>query len=86
MKLLVAIASYGTSNDRYLKRLVEEYRSMSYGVDIVVLSNVAKPVEGAEVRVGMPTKDPWSLPFAHKQVLAIESMTTTSSSIPKTTH
>src|SRR5215467_11650345 len=70
MKILVAITSYGTANDKYLMRLIEEYRSMSHDVDIVVLSNIAKSVDGVEVRVGMPTKDPWSLPFAHKQVLA----------------
>jgi SAM-dependent methyltransferase len=70
MKILVAITSYGKANDKYLMRLIEEYRSMSHNVDIVVLSNIAKSVDGAEVRVGLPTRDPWSLPFAHKQVLA----------------
>src|ERR1700688_3328102 len=70
-KLLVAIASYGTSNDRYLARLIEEYRSMSYSVDVVVLSNIKKPVPaGVELVVGLPTKDPWSLPFGHKKLFA----------------
>jgi len=71
MKILVAIANYGQANDAYLSRLIAEYRSMSHAVDIVVLSNIAKDwLKGVEVKVGLPTKDPWSLPFAHKQVLA----------------
>ena len=41
-RVLVALASYGTSNDEYLARLIEEYRSMSFQVDIVVLSNIPK--------------------------------------------
>jgi uncharacterized protein (UPF0371 family) len=39
LRILVVLASYGISNDRYLLRLIEEYRSMSFFVDIVVLSN-----------------------------------------------
>lgn len=71
MKLLVAIASHGLGNDRYLRRLIHEYRSMSLEVDIVVLSNLQKPVpEGVEVLVGAPARDPWSLPFGHKQLFA----------------
>lgn len=71
MKILVAIASHGTRNDEYLSRLIREYRSMSYSVDIVVLSNIQKPVPaGVELLVGLPTKDPWSLPFGHKKLFA----------------
>src|SRR3954447_11602666 len=71
MKILVAIANYGTGNDKYLAQVVSEYRSMKRDIDFVVLSNVNKNVgEGIEVKVGLPTKDPWSLPFAHKRVLA----------------
>lgn len=70
-RLLVVIASYGAGHEEYLRRLVEEYRSMSYQVHIVVTSNLQKPVpEGVEVVMGMPTSDPWSLPFAHKKILA----------------
>src|SRR4029077_4966869 len=68
---LVAIASYGISNDHYLAQVVKEYRSMLFGVDIVVLSNIHKEVgPGVELVVGLPTKDPWSLPFGHKKVFA----------------
>lgn len=72
MKTLVAIANYGTKNDKYVKMLIEEYRSMTkYNVDIVVLSNISKNLgPEVEVIVGLPIKDPWSLPFGHKQLFA----------------
>lgn len=70
ISVLVALASYGTSNDRYLKRLVHEYRSMPFDVDIVVVSNLDKSALGVECRVGIPNKNPWSLPFAHKKIFA----------------
>lgn len=69
-RILVALASYGTSNDRYLERLIHEYRSMPFDIDIVVLSNIDKSAPGVECRVGFPNKNPWSLPFAHKQLFA----------------
>ncbi len=71
MKILVAIASYGTRNDSYLARIIEEYRSMPFKVDIVVLSNISKKTaEGVELTIGLPTKNPWSLPFGHKKLFA----------------
>lgn len=36
IRLLVAIANYGHGNDHYLGRLLDEYRSMSLDVDVVV--------------------------------------------------
>lgn len=69
-RVLVGIASYGTAQDHFLKRLIEEYRRIPLPVDIVVLTNAPKPVEGAEVVVGLPSKDPYSLPFAHKELFA----------------
>jgi 2-polyprenyl-3-methyl-5-hydroxy-6-metoxy-1,4-benzoquinol methylase len=70
-KILVAIASYGHGNDRFLAQLIREYRSMPFEIDIVVLSNIAKDC-GPDVKVvvGLPSKDPWSLPFAHKEIFA----------------
>lgn len=42
---------------------------MSFVVDIVVLSNIDKEVApGVEVLVGLPAKDPWSLPFVHQPI------------------
>ena len=72
MKILVAIASHGTRNEHYLLQLVQQYQSMSFDVDIVVLSNVAKNVASkVEVCVvDLRGKDPWSLPFPHKRIFA----------------
>src|ERR1700722_773383 len=73
MKTLAVIANYGTGNDRYLSQVLDEYRSMrdAFDVDLVVTSNVAKQLgEDVEVIVGLPTKNPRSLPFAHKQIFA----------------
>jgi hypothetical protein len=70
-KLLVVIASYGSNQDKFMEVLVREYMKMPYRTHVVVVSNVDKSVpDGAELIVGMPTKDPWSLPFAHKKVMA----------------
>jgi hypothetical protein len=68
-RVLVVIASYGRRNDAYLRRLIDEYRKMSFQVDIAVLSNLDKPLPtGVELLVGMPSPNPWSLPFAHKRL------------------
>ena len=76
MKILAAIANYGTENDRYLARVVEEYRGMRDDVDIVVTSNIPKNLgRDVEVVVGLPSKDPWSLGFAHKRIFAERSAT-----------
>src|SRR5690242_11765118 len=71
MKILVAIANYGRGNDKYLSRVLDEYRSFQDDVHIVVCTNLEKDLGAdVEVVVGLPTRDPWSLPFAHKRVLA----------------
>ena len=71
MRVLIVIASYGAKNDPFLRQLVDEYRSMRYSVEIVVLSNAVKAEErGFKTVVGLPTKDPWSLPFGHKKIFA----------------
>lgn len=70
-RLLVAIASYGMAGNKYLARLIDEYRSMSLDPHIVVVSNVQKSLpRGVELKIGLPTRNPWSLPWAHKKVLA----------------
>jgi len=44
---------------------------MPFRADIVVCSNLHKEVaEGVELIVGLPSKDPWSLPFVHKHIFA----------------
>ncbi len=69
MKILVAIANYGTKNAEYVKLLIKEYKAMTFDVDIVVLCEVSKDF-GPDVTeiVGLPTKDPWSLPFGHRKL------------------
>lgn len=69
MKILVTIANYGTQNDQYLERVLGEYRAMPYEIRFIVVSNLEKDFgPDVEVRVGLPSKDPWSLPFAHKPI------------------
>jgi len=55
----------------FFYNVIKEYQSMSHCVDIVVLSNIPKEFgPGIEVKVGLPSKDPWSLPFGHKKLFA----------------
>ncbi|HXT42302.1 MAG TPA: class I SAM-dependent methyltransferase [Candidatus Angelobacter sp.] len=71
LRLLVAIASYGQKNIPFLKKIIQNYKSMAMDVDIVVLSEAPKDVgAGVEIVVGLPDKNPWSLPFAHKAEMA----------------
>src|SRR6266550_1843219 len=70
-KTLVVIACYGSGNDRFLERVIKEYRSMPFDIDIVVCSNIPKDLgPDIEVIVGLPTSNPRSLPFAPRRVLA----------------
>ena len=44
---------------------------MPCNTHITVLSNVPKELgPNVEVAVGLPTKDPWSLPFGHKKIFS----------------
>ena len=71
MKIMVAIVNYGLKNAEYAKQLIQEYRSMPFEVDIFVLSESPKDYgSNVTVLVGLPEKDPWSLPFAHKKLFA----------------
>jgi 2-polyprenyl-3-methyl-5-hydroxy-6-metoxy-1,4-benzoquinol methylase len=70
IRLLVAIASYGLKNLDLLKRIIHRYHSMTIDVDVVVVSNEPKELDGVKVVVGLPSKNPWSLPFAHKPIFA----------------
>lgn len=71
MNVLVVIANYGTGHQQYLSRLIQEYRSMPYHIDITVLSDISKAVPpGVSLIVALPTKNPWSLPHGHKQIFA----------------
>lgn len=71
LRLLVVIANHGSANQKYLSRVIGEYRAMPYLTHIVVLSNIPKDLgPDVEVIVGLPARDPWSLPFGHKQIMA----------------
>lgn len=73
-RILVCIASYGRANDTYLTTLIAAYRGLPYVTHIVVLSNVSKYLgNDVEVLVGLPTRNPWSLPFGHKRIFAERS-------------
>jgi 2-polyprenyl-3-methyl-5-hydroxy-6-metoxy-1,4-benzoquinol methylase len=68
-RLLVAIASFGERNLSFLNRVIRRYRSMNLDVEVVVVSEARKKLDaGVKVVVGLPSKNPWSLPFAHKKV------------------
>ncbi len=71
IKMLIAIASYGCMNDRYLERVVDEYRRMSFEVNIVIHSDIKKhAAHGVKVVTGLPFRDACSLPYAHKSLFA----------------
>lgn len=71
VRLLAVIACYGNKNIEFLKKVVYGYQTMSINVDVVVISEAQKDI-GAKVElvVGQPSKNPWSLPFAHKKIFA----------------
>ena len=70
-RLLVAIASHGEKNNAFLQRIIQNYQSLPMDVDIVVVSESPKTLDPrVRVVVGLPSPNPWSLPFAHKPVFA----------------
>jgi 2-polyprenyl-3-methyl-5-hydroxy-6-metoxy-1,4-benzoquinol methylase len=71
VRLLVVIASYGEKNLEFLKDIIRRYRSMAMKVDIVVASEASKNLDaGVKVIVGLPSRNPHSLPFAHRRIFA----------------
>ena len=71
LRLLVAVASYGEGHLEYLRRIIHTYQSMDLDVDVVVFSEAPKELgPNVEVTVGLPAKNPWTLPFAHKALFA----------------
>lgn len=71
VKILVGIAHHGSKNRPFLLRMLAEFEAMPYHVDVVILAEEEKDLgEGVQVRVGAPTDDPWSLPFAHRSLFA----------------
>ena len=73
MRILAVVANFGTRNDHHAHKLVEEYRGMPE-THVVILSNIPKSFgHGVEVVVKTPVGDPWTFPFAHRQILADRS-------------
>lgn len=71
MRVLIGIANFGTCNRRYLDRVLIEYRRMPFHLDIVVFSNIPKELgPDIEIQVGLPTRNPRSLPFAPRSLFA----------------
>jgi SAM-dependent methyltransferase len=71
MRVLVGITCYGTRNLAHARRLIAAYRSMPFDIELVMLSEAPKDVPAdVTLRVGLPTRDPWSLGFAHKRLFA----------------
>lgn len=69
VRLLVVIASFGSRNRDLLRRVIHRYQQMPFAVDIVVVSEAPKDLgPGVRVVVGLPSSNPWSLPFVHKRV------------------
>ena len=71
LKVLAVIACYGSKQIEYLKQVIATFKNMPMPVEVVVVSNDQKDL-GKDVKViaGLPSKDPYSLPFAHKKVFA----------------
>jgi len=71
LRLLVAIASFGEKNLAFLKRIIRVYQDLPMAVEVVVFSDQPKDLgPDVKVMVGLPTENPWSLPFAHKNYFA----------------
>ena len=71
LRLLVAIASFGKKNLEFLERIIGTYQKLPMNVDVVVFSDRPKKIgQGVEVIVGLPSRNSWSLPFAHKAYFA----------------
>jgi 2-polyprenyl-3-methyl-5-hydroxy-6-metoxy-1,4-benzoquinol methylase len=70
-RLLVVVASFGEKNLEFLRRITRQYRRMTMNVDVVVVSEASKDLDAdIKVVVGLPSRNPWSLPFAHKKIFA----------------
>ena len=73
-RLLVAIANHGHKNTDYCRHLIDQYRALPFDATIVVLSDTAKQYgSDVEVRIGAPSANPWSLPFAHRPLFVDEA-------------
>lgn len=71
LRVLIAIASFGEKNLRYLRDVIAHYQAMPIDTKIVVLAEADKSVDlGVDVIVGLPSSNPFSLPFAHLRLFS----------------
>src|SRR5690349_19816980 len=71
LRLLVAIASFGEKNLPFLREIIRDYKSLPIQTELVVVTDARRQIcEGIQVIAGLPSKNPHSLPFARKAVLA----------------
>ncbi len=71
MRMLVAIANYGTKNQGFLEILLDSLRDSTHDLHFVAMSEAPKEVApDVEVVVGYPGPTPMSLPFAHRELFA----------------
>lgn len=65
--LFVAITNYGYGNAAHLKNVIAAFQAMPFKVTVEILSDRPKVFDdGIKVRVGIPGRSPWTLPFAYK--------------------
>jgi 2-polyprenyl-3-methyl-5-hydroxy-6-metoxy-1,4-benzoquinol methylase len=69
-RVLVVIASYGEKNMNSLRSIISRYRAMPFAVDVVVASDKEKANLAVQQVIGTPSRNPFSLPFAHQRVFA----------------
>ena len=68
IRVLVVIANYGHQNAAYLSLVLDELRRLPFDITIEILSESPKDFgSDIRVRVGLPGKSPWTLPFGYKQ-------------------
>src|SRR5689334_21728869 len=71
LRLLVAIVSYGELNLEFLRKMLRTYEKFDVHVGVAVFSDRLKELgPNVDLRIGLPSSDPWSLPFAHKRFFA----------------
>lgn len=71
LRLLVAIVSFGERNLEFLRQVLRTYEKFDVHVNVTVFSDRLKALgPNVDLRIGLPSSDPWSLPFAHKRFFA----------------
>lgn len=71
MRVLVTIAHHGVKNRPFLLRMLDSFAQMEHDVDVVVVCEEPKALpDHVEQVIGLPSEDPWSLPFAHRQIFS----------------